>query len=367
MNATGAGLKRRPFTEHLLKSARLSKRIHTARMKNSLMISSLPILILMPHSRCDCRCIMCDIWNGFGVQEISEADLKKHLGVLLELSVRWVILSGGEPLLHPHLFRLCDLLRHEGVKVTLLSTGQRLEELSPDIASRTDETILSLDGPEQVHDAIRRVKGAYVRIKKGILEVRSLRPKYPFSGRVTVQRLNFMHLRETIQAARALGLDSISFLAVDVSSTAFNRPSPWDARKKQEVIIPQDRIVDMETEIENLIKEYDEEIKTGYIREGPEKLKRIVHYFRALLGEETYVSPRCNAPWVSAVIEADGTVRPCFFHQALGNIQRQSLNEILNGPEAILFRESLDVSANPICQRCVCSLYLPSQQIQSEL
>ena len=94
-------------------------------MNNSHLISSLPILILMPHSRCDCRCIMCDIWKRRNVQEISEAQLSRHLNAILQLGVQWVIFSGGEPLLHSHLFSLCDVLREKGIKVTLLSTGQR--------------------------------------------------------------------------------------------------------------------------------------------------------------------------------------------------------------------------------------------------
>jgi hypothetical protein len=79
---------------------------------------------------------------------------------------------------------------------------------------------------------------------------------------------------------------------------------------------------------------------------------------RAYFGQAENVAPRCNAPWVSAVIAASGDVRPCFFHPALGNIHRQAFTDIINGPEALRFRSGLDVASNAICQRCVCSLYL---------
>ena len=302
---------------------------------------------------------MCDIWKQRSVQEISEAQLSKQLTAMQHLGVQWVIFSGGEPLLHSNLFSLCTLLRDKGIKVTLLSTGQRLKELSPEISKCTDGVILSLDGPEPVHDAIRRVKGAFARMKEGILAVRNIRPGYAFSARVTVQRQNFMVLRETVHAARILGLDSISFLAVDVSSNAFNRPTPWDARKQQQISVPHNQISDLEKEIKNLIQEFSKEFDSGFIRESPEKMDRIVHHYRALAGKAPPISPRCNAPWVSTVIEADGTVRPCFFHEALGNVHEQELGEILNAPGARRFRESLDVETNPICQRCVCSLFLP--------
>jgi radical SAM protein with 4Fe4S-binding SPASM domain len=64
----------------------------------------------------------------------------------------------------------------------------------------------------------------------------------------------------------------------------------------------------------------------------------------------------CNAPWVTAVIETDGTVRPCFFHPPIGNLHEQSLDSIVNGKVARDFRGGLDIPSNPICNRCVCSL-----------
>jgi radical SAM protein with 4Fe4S-binding SPASM domain len=72
-----------------------------------------------------------------------------------------------------------------------------------------------------------------------------------------------------------------------------------------------------------------------------------------------YPYKKCNAPWVSTVVEADGTVRPCFFHPPMGNIREQSLPDILNGAAAIEFRKTLDIDLNPTCMRCVCYLHLP--------
>jgi radical SAM protein with 4Fe4S-binding SPASM domain len=63
------------------------------------------------------------------------------------------------------------------------------------------------------------------------------------------------------------------------------------------------------------------------------------------------------------VIEADGTVRPCFFHAAVGNIHDHSLFDIVNGDEALRFRQELDVAANPTCRNCVCSLFLPRAEV----
>ncbi|MCX6620443.1 MAG: SPASM domain-containing protein [Acidobacteria bacterium] len=94
-----------------------------------------------------------------------------------------------------------------------------------------------------------------------------------------------------------------------------------------------------------------------FIRESPAKLRRIPLHFRAELGLEAPVAPVCNAPWVSAVVESDGTVRPCFFHPPIGRIGPETtLLDVWGGPEAVAFRNHLEVETNAICRRCVCSL-----------
>ena len=62
----------------------------------AVMLDSLPVLILNPHSRCNCRCAMCDIWKTTEAQEISVHDLKRQLESIERLHVQWVVLSGGE-------------------------------------------------------------------------------------------------------------------------------------------------------------------------------------------------------------------------------------------------------------------------------
>ena len=61
-------------------------------------------------------------------------------------------------------------------------------------------------------------------------------------------------------------------------------------------------------------------------------------------------------PGKVTVIEADGTVRPCFFHAQLGNIRKNGIEDILNSDQAIAFRRQLDVRRDPICRSCVCTL-----------
>lgn len=316
-------------------------------------LQSLPVVVLLPHSRCNCRCLMCDIWKDTNSKSLSLSDLDRLLDDFQKLGVKWVVLSGGEPLMHPHLFEFCSKLRERSIQITLLSTGLLFVRYAAAIAENVSDAIVSLDGPPAVHDRIRRVPGAYNSLAHGVAEIHKLQSGFPISARSTVQRDNYRFLNETAWTAKKLGLQSVSFLAADVASEAFNRPLGWSGERQSEIALTIDDLRDLECEIEALISEW---AGSGFVVENPAKLRRILLHYRAHLGLEQPAAPQCNAPWTSAVVEADGTVRPCFFHRPIGTMGGSGLLNVLNGPEAVDFRSRLDIASNPICQRCVCSL-----------
>jgi MoaA/NifB/PqqE/SkfB family radical SAM enzyme len=299
---------------------------------------------------------MCDIWKRETNEQIRAQDLERHRNSLKSLGVRQVVLTGGEPLLHNDLSALCNFFRDRQVHLTLLTTGLLLHKRAEEVATLFDDVILSLDGPPEIHNAIRRVSGAYDLIHKGVVAVRHFNSSLPITCRTTVQKANHCHLRQTVDAARALGLDSISFLAADLTSEAFNRPLIWPGEKQSEIALNLKEVSALEEEIEQLILQYEAGIDHKYIVEPPAKLRKIARRFREHLGQLTPQAPICNAPWVSAVIEVDGSVRPCFFHRTIGNITSFTLEEVINGERAQEFRQSLDMENDATCRRCVCSL-----------
>lgn len=320
-------------------------------------IHSLPMLVLMPHSRCNCRCVMCDIWQAnANKQELSREDLERQMPALRNLHVQRVVLSGGEALMHQNLWTLCELLRELPTEITLLSTGLLLKTFAADVVKWCDEVIVSIDGSREVHNSIRRVPRAFERMAEGIAMLRTQRPGYPVSARCVLQRHNFRDLPNIVEAAHQIGLNRISFMSVDVSSTAFNRPEPWQEPRVAEVALDRAETAEFSTIVEETIERFALDFERRFISESPDKLRRLPRYYAALNGLAEFPTTVCNAPWVSSVVEADGTVRPCFFHAALGNIRENTLEEILNAPTAVGFRRNLDVETNPICKTCVCTL-----------
>lgn len=298
---------------------------------------------------------MCDIWKRTDGEMLAPEELQRHLADIERLAVRWIVFSGGEPLMHPAFFGLCELLKAKNIRMTVLTTGLLLQRYAQQLIRHVDDIIVSLDGPPEIHDRIRRVPGAFARLKEGVEEMREANEGLPISARCTIQRLNCGVIVETAATAKSLGLQSISFLAADLTSPAFNRMHPWDSARQEEIALSVDEIKILSGQFDQLIGGWG---GSGFVLESRDKLERIVQHFRAHLGLCEPEAPRCNAPWVSAVVETDGTVRPCFFHRPIGLLNGRSLFNVLNGFEAQQFRQSLDVKTNPICKRCVCSLHL---------
>jgi MoaA/NifB/PqqE/SkfB family radical SAM enzyme len=330
-----------------------------ARGRTSGQLASLPILALSVHSACNCRCVMCDIWKAnAGKREISAGDLSRHVDAIRRLHVQRVMLTGGEPLLHRNLWALCTQLQALGIRITLVTTGLLIDRHAADIAAAIDTVVVSLDGPRDVHDAIRRVKDGFDRVGAGVTMLREHHPRPRLIARCVVQRANAPALAETIDAARRMGFDELSFLAADVSSTAFNRPDPWPPARASEIAVPEAELDALSKEIDRACAAHPRLVGNGFVAGGRASLERIVQYYRALAGPGEFPIVRCNAPWVSAVLEAGGVLRPCFFQPAYARVDG-NLDATLNGDEAVAFRRSLDVAANATCRRCVCSLSLP--------
>ena len=319
-------------------------------------LTELPILLLNIHDNCNCRCLMCDIWKRPAGKELDLSALIRFRQSISALRVREVVLTGGEPLLHSNFDALCEFLKSCGVKLTLLTTGLLLERRAETVTRWLDEVIISLDGPQSIHDEIRQVRHAFDLMRRGITAIHALSPRLPIRARSTVQRANFRYLRQTVAAAQSLAFDSISFLAADLSSTAFNRELVWPIERQSQIALTRSEVKALEIEMDLLITECQHAIESRYISESPTKLRRIVRRFREHLGDLPPESPVCNAPWVSAVVEIDGSVRPCFFHAKVGNTALNTLEGVINSDEAMEFRRTLNVAGNPTCRRCVCSL-----------
>ncbi|HRO71060.1 MAG TPA: radical SAM protein [Chitinophagaceae bacterium] len=341
------------LTQSLYQTFKRYKSLHTH------VISTLPIAILMPHSACNCRCVMCDIWKGNkNLKQLTQDDIRELLKTFERLNTQMVLMSGGEALLNPNFFRLCEILKEKNLRISLLSTGLTLKKHAKSLIRWVDDIIVSLDGDATTHDAIRNIPGAYDSLKEGVQYLKNIRPGFRITSRTVIHKQNFRKWPDIIESAKDIGIDQVSFLPADVSSQAFNRQTVWNEERRDQILPAEEELGELENITEHIIQKYIPKFEDPYFAETPAKLRKIYAYYAAFYGLNPFPFKKCNAPWVSAVVEADGNVRPCFFHDVFGNIHQQSLHRIINSAEAIKFRKTLDMQTNDICKKCVCHLDL---------
>ena len=329
------------------------------RTLRSHVIHALPVVILMPHSACNCRCVMCDIWkDNKNLKQLTEQDVKSLLVSLKKFGTQQVVMSGGEALLNANFFRLCEILKKEKIRVSLLTTGLTIKKHADQLLKWVDDLIVSIDGDELLHDAIRNIPDAFRKLKEGVTHLKNLDPAYRITARTVIHQLNFRNWQAITDAAKLMGIDQISFLPADVSSHAFNRQMAWEEPRQDEILISEKQLPEMQEIISNLLTANKDLFEAGFIAESPKKIQDIYQYYAAFYGLNAFPYKKCNAPWVSTVVEADGSLRPCFFHDTIGNIRDSSLAEILNSEAAVRFRKTLDMGTNATCVKCVCTLNL---------
>jgi MoaA/NifB/PqqE/SkfB family radical SAM enzyme len=337
-------------------------------------LHALPLLVLYLTDGCNSRCVTCDIWRS--PRRNMRRELVEALaGSLQNLQTRRVLLSGGEAMQHPHWPEIARRLRAEGAAVMLLTNGLLLRKQADEVIASVDEVIVSLDGgTAETYAAIRGVD-AFDLVLEGIRAVRA--GGVPVITRTTVQRANYREIPQIIEAARAAGVNRVSFLAVDVSSvyafgprfapaaevpvsaTATLGPgSPPEHGPAAAALMP-DEVIEFRQVIEGMTARFAGDFASGLIAESPAKLRRLADYFAALNGAADFPRPRCNAPHISAVVEVDGTLRPCYFLPEVGKIEAPGtpLLETLNNLEALALRRAYRSGQRLECERCVCPLY----------
>jgi MoaA/NifB/PqqE/SkfB family radical SAM enzyme len=316
---------------------------------------ALPILLYSPTSRCNSRCVSCEYWRTDGRADLSRDEVATLCRYLRPLRTKLVIFTGGEPLVREDVFELADTFLAQGVVLHLLTSGLALERHAEAVAERFAAVTISLDGhTAELYRSVRGVDGL-ASVERGVRRLKELRPELPVRARSTLQRRNFRALPDLIDKAATMGLDQISFLAADVSSDGFGRGALKMEPNPHGLLLDPAEVDQFETVIEKALVSHADAFRRRRVAERGPRLRRLAQYYRAHQRRGPFPEVRCNAPWSSAVVEADGSVRPCFFQPAVGTLRKKTLRALLDD-EMVHFRRGLDVSCDATCQRCVCSL-----------
>ena len=314
----------------------------------------LPIVVLYVTEGCNLQCISCSYRSPLP-DELSLDEIRKLAIDLTGCGLRHIAFSGGEPLLRRDFPEILEAFAYGSVKQTLLTNGLLLQKRLREIASRTHEIVVSLDGATaETHDAIRGTR-SFDRILSGISDAVGLPSGPAVSIRTVLQRRNFHELPALIRLAHSLSVGRISFLTADVDSDAFGRDSGGDAAPETEIALNPDEVPRFRSVVEEVIQTFSSDFASGFISQSPDKMRHLVRYYEALLGLSPFPRNQCNAPMISAVITATGTVLPCFFLPGYGNIRDSRIADLLRTPALMRTRKAVSEYSLERCHRCVCT------------
>ena len=204
--------------------------------------------------------------------------------------------TGGEPLLHLRLVDLLAYTERKGLRWSMTTNGTFLLHYANEIMRhRASDIRVSLDGPEEVHNAIRGTTWAYERAVQGIealTRARSRDSRHPrVSINCTMSSANLAHLKDMIDIASDLGIDGLNFQHLMFED-------------KDRHGIDADYLIDVLADLRSLAQ-------TRHFRLSvyPKLNKaQIANYYgrpNDLCGDS------CVVPWFVARVLPDGSVSPC--------------------------------------------------------
>jgi heme d1 biosynthesis radical SAM protein NirJ len=131
-----------------------------------------PVVIWNLIRRCNLTCKHCyttsaDIdFPG----ELTTSEIFQVMDDLKAFEVPVLILSGGEPLLHPDIFAISQRAKDMGFYVALSSNGTLVTKENIKLIAEINYQYIgiSLDGMQQTHDKFRQKQGSFVDSVKGI-------------------------------------------------------------------------------------------------------------------------------------------------------------------------------------------------------
>jgi radical SAM protein with 4Fe4S-binding SPASM domain len=312
-------------------------------------------------------------------EELSTEEVKQVIDDIAEMGVQDMTITGGEVFLRKDVFEIIEHITRTPIHLCVNTNGwflrpeeaRRLVELKPHALS------ISIDGPDDLHDEIRRGKGSFRRLLEGIRNIqdakRELGVRRPKIGiTVTVSALNQHRYSEVLDWLKDTGVDTVDFDYMFYTTPEHNRETeeliPLPVHKKEE---DQDlpmylRQVNGQTLFEEsqkaIQKGEDYDIPVGF---GP-PLKTPEQMERRFLDDEYAFVEKCFYPWKTFRISPYGDVYSCSIDVAFGNVRQSSVKEIWNNDAYQVFRRALKKRRLfPKCAKC-CALnnefwrYLPT-------
>lgn len=162
-------------------------------MKNMSRIIPYPILCnYYITTRCNARCIFCDIHQKKGIHASPEK-VYENLNDLKKIGIKFIDFTGGEPLLHPDLPEILLKTKRLGFFTTVTTNCILYPKRAKEITGLVDLLHFSLDSPiPEEHDTIRGIP-CHNLVMESLQIAENLREKPDILFTVTQENAHHLH------------------------------------------------------------------------------------------------------------------------------------------------------------------------------
>jgi radical SAM protein with 4Fe4S-binding SPASM domain len=327
--ADGVNAMGKLTTHKAWNASRVLTSYYRSRISGKPAITGLPIsLAIEPTTSCNLRCPECPsglrtFTRPTGM--LSDNLFKNTIDQLANTLTYLTFYFQGEPYLHPNFL---DMIRYASSKGIYTATSTNAHYLTDEVARKTiesgiDRLIISIDGTSQDTYQSYRVGGDLRKVIEGTKNIvawkKKLRSKTPhIVFQFLVVKPNEHQVPEVYKLAHDLGVNQVVLKTAQI----------YDFKNGSE-LIPASH-------------------KYSRYKRNPDGTYSL----------KNNLDNHCWKMWHSCVITWDGKVVPCCFdkdaHFVLGNLQRESFQDIWYGKQYSEFRTSLLKSRNEIeiCKNC---------------
>lgn len=303
------------------------------------------VIHFAPTKRCNLRCGYCNIWKEGNIKnELDTETWKRFLDDLHDwVGDTHVGVTGGEPLLRRDIFDILEYMKKLGFKISLTTNGTLLNKRVIDklIQLEPFNVNISLDSinPEE-HDFFRGANNFEKTYKNLLLFKKELnKNKSPIKSvvEIVLTKTNIGPINKLIDFCKENDLkihfgNIIANLTINYNGD-FKSESEYKPEKK---------------DYEKIIKgfEYLNRVqkKTNMIVNSSSELSLIKDYY---LGKK--IKFVCAGNVRNLFVDADGSVKLCFYTPSVGNIKQLNVKDIWYSKKADSTREFMK-KCKKICQ-----------------
>lgn len=321
------------------------------------------INILITH-RCDLKCRMCyaEDLRGRSISDMSPGDVEHIVKETLPFRPTF-FLSGGEPCARSDIEDVVAVIKKHDLPLGMVSNAM---QLTPQRSARfkslgLEQIVVSLHGPEEIHDRITGIPGSFRKATANIAEMCRGDRKTEVMLNLVVSREILDSLPEMVELGQSLGVDRVRFHhLLFMTREEVAEHEEWCHAHLSEPLATgleptlyfcgMDAVEGFHVDVPRAIKVVTAKYGDFVIQQPDLADSEVTQWYSKGFDNQR----RCLFVWRSLFIDPEGFAIPCQHYGGMkfGNVLERPFMEVWNSPEYRRMRRTLRKGLLPACSRC---------------